>query len=374
VAPARRWYTVGVLTAFHGLVLFAVLNLLAWAVLKAFPGDPITLKYGKRPFALVYPGHGAEEVRELLRETWSRPVGWEPFTGSRERRFQGRFVNVHPAGFRLSRGQGPWPPDPARANVFVFGGSTAFGYGVADGETIVSALQGFLDERLGAGRASCYNFGRAAYYSSEERILFQELLVAGAVPRVAVFVDGLNEFAYGEPFLAGRLRKAVNTPLAGALRTLGEELPLTQLVARGKANPPPRRSDAELAAFDDPTVLNERIERYLANRRLISAVAGAWDVRPLFVWQPVPTYHYDLRYHLFGDLDFEKVNYSIFGYPRMADLVRREPPGPDFLWEADLQVGVEEPLYVDLVHYTAQMSNLVGIEIGRALLQRGRLP
>lgn len=142
---------------------------------------------------------------------------------------------------------------------------------------------------------------------------------------------------------------------------LGEELPLTRLVARGKTNPPPRRSDAELAAtFDDPTLLNERIERYLANRRLISAAAGAWGVRLLFVWQPVPTYRYDLRYHLFGDLDFEKVSYSIFGYPRMADLTRRQPLGPDFLWAADLQDGVQQPLYVDLVHYTARCRSSSG--------------
>jgi hypothetical protein len=369
-----RLYPATVLALFHGVVLFGALNLLGWCYLKAFPVDPIALTYGRRPFAIVYPGRSAEEVRQILNETWNRPAAWEPFTESRERRFQGRFVNVHPAGFRLSHSQGPWPPDRARANVFVFGGSTTFGYGVADDETIVSALQDYLDRRSGPAHVSCYNFGRGAYYSTGERVFFQELLTAGSVPRVAVFIDGLNEFAFAAPFLSGRLRKTVRSPVIGALDLLAEELPLAQVAARWKARKPRRRSEAQLrATFDDPGLLDGRIERYLANRRLIEAAAAAWGVRPLFVWQPVPTYRYDLRYHLLGDFDFEQNNYSTFGYRRMAERLRREPPVPDFLWAADLQVGVFQPLYVDQVHYTAAMSERIGVEIGRALLDRALL-
>lgn len=371
----RGLYSTAVLALFHGLLLFAALNLLAWGILKALPEDPVSLTYGDLSFGVVYPGRTREEVRELLRETWTRTMAYEPFTDSRERRYRGRFVNVDPAGFRLSRDQGPWPPDPARVNVFVFGGSTTFGYGVADDETIVSALQAALDRRLGPGRAACYNFGRGAYYSTPERIFFQELLAAGRVPRAAVFVDGLNEFAFGGPFLADRLRRFVNSPLRTALRTLGEHLPLAQLIARGKTGGSPRPPESELAAaFDDASLLDARIERYLANRRLISATAAAWGVRPLFVWQPVPTYRYDLRHDLSGNRYFEKNEYSTFGYPRMAERLRREPPLPDFLWAADLQQGVRQPLYVDHIHYTAAMSRLIGEEVGRALLERGLVP
>lgn len=375
-AAAKRVYTAAVLTLFHGIVAFVLLNIVAWGLLKASPVDPIALTYGRRPFGLVYPGRSEAEVRALLRETWNRPMRWAPFVGSREGRFEGRFVNVHRTGFRLSRGQGPWPPDPARPSVFVFGGSTTFGYGVADDETIVSALQDYLDQHLPSLRVACYNFGRGAYYSSNERILFHELLGGGLVPRVAVFVDGLNEFALAEPLLTARLRKMVGSPVAGANELLLEQLPLAQLIARWKTpRRMPRRSPAALRqAFGDAGFLDGRIERYLANRRLIAAAASAWGVRPLFVWQPVPTYEYDLRCHLFGDVDFEHNNYSAFGYPLMAERLRRAPLGPDFLWEADLQRGACQPFYVDQIHYTAAMSAHLGAEIGRALLDRGLLP
>ena len=188
-------------------------------------------------------------------------------------------------------------------------------------------------------------------------------------------MDGLNEFAFGVPFLSTRFREQVRAPVRAALATLGEQLPLAQLIARRKAARPPRRRDAELAAaFDDAPLLDERLLRYLANRRLIAATATAWGVRTLFVWQPVPTYRYDLRYHLFGEADFEKNYYAGFGYARLAERLRREPPGGDFLWAADLQDGVREPLYVDQVHYTAAFSRRIGEEIGQALVERGLVP
>src|SRR6185369_12207002 len=118
-------------------------------------------------------------------------------------------VTVDPAGFRAGRDQRPWPPDPARFNVFVFGGSTTFGYGVADGDTIASQLQPLLARH---GRdVAVYNFGRGYYYSTQERILYEQLLAGGFVPALAVFIDGLNDFCYDHD------DSAVSARLAAAL-------------------------------------------------------------------------------------------------------------------------------------------------------------
>ncbi len=368
---ARAWYAALVLLAFHAAVLFLAVNLLAAWFLKAFPQDPVSLTYGERSFAEVYPGWSREDVRRLLRETWSRPGAFEPFTDWKEPPYEGRFVNVHPAGFRLSRGQGPWPPDPASLSVFVFGGSTAFGYGVADDETVASHLQAFLSAREPSVR--CYNFGRGAYYSSQERILFERLLVGGVVPRVAVFLDGLNEFIFDEPQFTAELERFVEAAVPAFASLLWRRLPLRELIAREKYRRPLKPARGRLARYDDPPRLDRLIERYMGNRRTITAVAAVWGVKPLFVWQPVPTYKYDLAHHLFGAYDFGLNTYSAFGYARMEERLRGTGPAPDFLWAADMQQGLSEPLYVDQVHYTAAMSKRLGEEIGGAL-QRAILP
>jgi len=368
----RRAYEALVWAAFHGALLFVLLNLVAEAGLELLPADPLSITYGDRSYAAVYPGRTAAEVRQLLSETWERPPAFEPFTDSRERRHAGRFVNVDPIGFRLSHDQAPWPPDPRRSNTFVFGGSTTFGYGVADDETIVSALQAYVAERAPGLRAAFYNFGSGGYYSTQERILFEELVAAGHAPGCAVFVDGLNEFVFPNPWRTPLLRRSVASPVPAALEMLRDHLPLALLIARAKARRRLRPAQEDLSAYNDAALLDSRIDRYLANRRLMGSVAAGYGVRPLFVWQPVPTYRYDLHWHLFGEFDFEQNNYARFGYARFRERMGASL-GEGFLWLADMQEALREPLYVDQVHYTAAMSRRIAAEIGQALLERGLL-
>jgi hypothetical protein len=80
-------------------------------------------------------------IRELLRETWNRGYAYEPFTYFKERPFTGKYVNVDPHGFRVTKEQGPWPPDRNRDFIFLFGGSTSFAYGLPDDQTVASYLQ-----------------------------------------------------------------------------------------------------------------------------------------------------------------------------------------------------------------------------------------
>lgn len=368
----KRAYEALVWAVFHGALLFVVLNLVAEADLQLFPTDPLSITYGDRSYTDVYPGRTRAEVRQLLIETWERPPAFEPFTDSRERRHTGRFVNVDPIGFRFSHDQARWPPEPDRTSVFVFGGSTTFGYGVGDDETIVSALQSYLGEHAPTLHAACYNFGSGGYYSTQERILFEELTAAGHVPSCAVFIDGLNEFVFPNPWQTPLLRRCVGSPVAAALELLHEHLPLARLVARAKARRALRPAHEDLSAYDDASLLDSRIDRYLANRRLLASAAAGYGVRPLFVWQPVPTYRYDLHWHLFGEFDFEQNYYARFGYARFRERVGTRP-GEDFLWAADMQEPLREPLYVDQVHYTAAMSRRIAAVIGQALLDRGLL-
>ena len=68
-------------------------------------------------------------------------------------------MNVHEAGFRVGLHQGPWPPAKDEMRIFMFGGSTLFGYGVRDEETISSQLQQFLAGSTDT-KVSVYNFGQ----------------------------------------------------------------------------------------------------------------------------------------------------------------------------------------------------------------------
>ena len=362
VSRARRAYRALALTVFNTVLVFLLLNGVLWVAyrLKAHWSDPLPQRMDS--LRKVYPSLDDEEIEALFEETWSRTYSYEPFTQFKESPFEGRFVNVSPQGYRLSRNQGPWPPPEGDFNVLVFGGSTAFGYGLPDDQTIASYLQEALSDRLGA--VHVYNFGRGHYFSAQERALFESLLAADVRPRLAVFIDGLNEFSHprGEPRFTRELEDFVQRP--EALSRVLSRLPVASLVES-------IRSRIELPAAEDEADPAEPsrtvIERYLKNKALIEAAASGFGVELLFVWQPIPSYGYDLEHHLFREEIPLRHRHSGAGYQMMLETAEQRDLGGDFLWCADLQLGLEEPLYVDAVHYGPKLSRLLAQRIAEAL-------
>jgi hypothetical protein len=363
---AKVWYVRLAVGLLNTIVLLVLTNLVLGGFFSVFQPPEFDLDV-RLP---VYPGYTRDELEELLDETWHRPFSCEPFTQFRESPFEGKYVNVDPAGFRWIADQGPWPPDTDAYNVFVFGGSTTFGYGVADDETIASYLQEALREE---GReVNVYNFGRGYYYSSRELVLFENLLREGFVPDAAVFVDGLNEFYYyvddGTDYARacgswGRTALATSEfelPLVRAARLLRRRL--GELMFRTVGDP-----TGFVPVPGDTTVTEDVVNRWFANKRLIESVAGGYDVDVLFVWQPVPTYKYDLAYHPFVGNDpdgFGQHLLSRYGYEVMADFSQSEAGHDENVLYLDtIQEERKERLYVDRVHYSAAFSE----EIARAI-------
>jgi hypothetical protein len=365
-------------------LLFLAANLIAMLVLSITRGSARhaapAASVDPKPLRQFFPAMSDADIAALRRES-ARIIQYEPFTQFREKPSAGRYVNVHESGFRLSKNQGPWPPNPANSNVFVFGGSTTFGYGVADDDTIASYLQSEL-ATLGLRRPPrVYNFGRGAYYSTQERILFEQLLVRGVVPDVAVFIDGLNDFFFKDdmPVLTPWLTRIVEqrgqeTPaLAGAVlgalplsRLLG--LPQPDQTTHGYPAAPPPAS----VPYDDVGTLTTVIDRYLANKRVVEAAAREFGVTALFVWQPVPTYRYDLSRQP-NAVPFGPHEYSRYGYPKMAARQEDGSLGLDFLWCADVHDGFAEPAYVDQVHYSPAMSARIAACVVKLIRERGLL-
>jgi hypothetical protein len=333
----------------------------------------------------AYPAYSADDVVTLLEETWDRGFEFEPYTQFKERAHTGRWVNVDANGFRRSKNNGPWPPDLHNRNIFLFGGSCAFGYGVADDQTVASHLQDFLAGRS-PDEVKVYNFAAGYYFSSQERIRFCELLVKGFVPDAAIFVDGPNDFFYceDEPKNTPTLRAVMegeSPQEAGTSRRF--RLPIQKLVDSVRKRlgwtAPDRgiREDTveDPESYNDPTMLSKQVARYLENKRLIESAARLHGVATAFVWQPVPNYKYQLEHHLFRPKSFGQHTCAQYGYGLMSRMLKGEPDqfGEDFLWLADIQADSTEPHYVDYDHFTGRFSQEVAGHIGRFLIDRGIL-
>ena len=367
---ARSYSTVAIVLLNTALG-FVLLNGVFLAVSKGIefvdkrqhPGlaSPVCPFYGDSLSAL-YPGRSEAEIDGILDETWSRPVLYEPYVQFRERPFHGKYVNVDANGFRQTKNQGSWPPDPRNFNVFLFGGSTIFNYGVADDETVASFLQAELDGHADRP-VRVYNFGRGSYYSTQERILFEKLILVGLRPDLAIFVDGLNDFYSNadEPYFNDWFQQLFNDRSVAKPAPLPlERLPLYQAARWVKrsvfATGAPPLTDKNQDRFNDPQLLDGVIARYRDNKKMIEVVADTYHVRLAFIWQPIPTYGWDLQHHLCPLIPLNRHGYARFGYERMAVLNANHSLGDDFGWCADVQQGLSKPLYVDDVHYSGEMS------------------
>jgi hypothetical protein len=225
-----------------------------------------------------------------------------------------------------------------------------------------------------------YNFGTSFFYSTLERINFQELLTKGLVPDAAIFLDGINEFRHEYPFYTSHIRRWWHdhqNPKV-VLGPLKESIPLFRFasslrdraVAARKARGEQEQGNTIAREGEDwEEATNEAIQRYSENKRQIEAIAAAYDVEPIFVWQPMPFYKFDLSRHLFLESDIDTENYP-YAYEAMAELNASNQLGENFLWMADIQESLSVRMYIDYMHYSPGFSEILAAEITRQLQQK----
>jgi lysophospholipase L1-like esterase len=383
----RRFYRDLATIILNTLVLILLVNLLLFAYFSlkdrsranasAITEDRWTL------LQRVYGNLSRKEIQDLLVEMETRTFMYDPYMEYRERPYSGKYLNVDVHGFRQVNHQGPWPPDKEQYfTVFLFGGSTTFGYGVPDDQTIPSYLQEYLNATGSKKQVRVYNFGCEGYHSTQERILFENLISAGFRPNMAIFIDGLNDFwsyddrpSYSNRFeqlMEGKLDEPhpiqflQKVPMMQAASLLGQSL------TRALKKPVAQVESPNDEVYRNENVLMGVIKRYAKNKQMIDAIAHAEGIKTLFVWQPISTYKYDPKYHLFAADAAGERRYASFGYPLMATSAERNSLGDNFLWLADTQERTTEPLYVDSMHYTGKMSKMLAKDIADNVVQEAQ--
>ena len=376
----KKAYTYAVLIVFHALLLCLLINGAAALIWHWLPNrwDAEIARFldqYESHLRRAYPDFERPQLELLLQESWKRSFEFEPYNAFREGTFAGRYVNVSKEGIRESVEQGPWPPREDRFNVFVFGGSTTFGYGLPDQQTFPSFLQKELVRR-GYTRLGVYNLGQGYYYSTQERILFERMLQNGHLPDLALFVDGLNEFLHytDRHQFADRIAQIFKPPRRVFLH---EELALSRLISRLRNGDSLERAFEEPAHLGDPGVRLEAIEaaqhNYLSNKQLIEAAAAPFEIALAFVWQPVPTYGNRGKSYPFEDrLGIHRLSGD--GYRRFEQLNREGELGANLCWAAQVSAPPDTTFYVDSVHYTAALNRHLATHIVDCLMALDALP
>ncbi len=126
-----------------------------------------------------------EEVRRSDRAVY------EPYTVWKRRPYRGEYTAIDITGARQTVGNST---SEDAVEIWMFGGSSVWGVGAPDDETIPSHVVGILNDSLGI-EAKVKNLGRRGYVSTQEIIYLMRELQAGRRPDAVVFYDGVNDAA-----------------------------------------------------------------------------------------------------------------------------------------------------------------------------------
>ncbi|KAA5542828.1 SGNH/GDSL hydrolase family protein [Adhaeribacter rhizoryzae] len=332
--------------------------------------NQITQKYGKEAVTKAYPHLSYSQINQLLTETWNRPLAYNYYTTFKEKPFKGTYVNIHSAGFRFIKDQSAWPIDTSKYNIFVFGGSTTFGYGVADQETIPSYLQNLLNKNSRTKKQiAVYNFGTAFYYSVQEKLFFEKLIYQNQVPDLAIFIDGLNDVGvFAEPSYATEMRNLYEGKPGFFLQKWVKQIPLMRLVyaIQGRIL---KNTEANIPDFCAPSHLERCYNRYIQTKSMIEAVASQKRINTLFVWQPSSRYLYFPKEDLFGVRNAYNPNSRDCAYTYFFKNLKELEAQGNFIWLADMQKNKKQNLYVDKVHYSNKLNFIIADTLATYLSQ-----
>lgn len=374
------------------LLVNLVLGAYYWIGDAASVGDrPVySLTFKPESYTRVARDVAAAVGREFDRMGERESYQFHPWTGFIESGFRGEFVNVSEAGIRRTVSI-PAPAD-ARQDlvVWMFGGSTTFGWGMPDAETIPSHFQAELQRLVPDRRVQVVNDGHAYYTSAQElSLLLAELRRDTPPPNVVTFLNGLNDAiltAHGRvlpPFseisAQGWAKEKVERQWARELTwrarldwfELTRAFPLLRLAegVRG-ADVVPGRAwgggllgpvESRLQGGSKPAELAAR--NYRINRLLADSAARGVGARAVQFLQPAPgvgAYRANV-----GSLD-----------PKALEFYRRlREPGADPLGHDiyDAVLDLEHP-YVDQHHYSdagclavaRRMAEIVAAELERS--------
>jgi lysophospholipase L1-like esterase len=317
---------------------------------------------------------------------------YRPYTVWSRAPFQGELIQIDEEGERWTR---PGAEGPPELDIWILGGSTTWGLGAPDAETIPSHLASLLAERHGV-RARVRNLGEIGFVSTQEIVRLLRELQRGRRPDFVVFFDGVNDAAAAAlwPEIPGshmnlveirdRFERRSGPPSPGwtlltrtGIYSLSQRIVWMLPLRRPAADVPwdPPEGEADIAAR-----ARQGIAIWLENLAIVRAFARAYDFEFLFVLQPSL---------MVGDklldpseaaiLSQEKENaaklQSMQVYAAMRSGLRRrlaeDPEGLDRVRDlSDAFRNVEKALYVDYVHISGEGNRILAEQIGRLVASR----
>jgi lysophospholipase L1-like esterase len=244
---------------------------------------------------------GATWPEEHYREIESLEERWQPYVYFRPKAFHGKTIDIGSDGLRAT-----WKPSDLSTTrvgskpvkLLMVGGSSLWGFGARDDQTIPSLVARRLHER--GVPAEIRNLSELGYVSTQELIGLLRELQDGYRPDIVIFYDGVNDttsaLLSGEAGLTtneiNRRREFNLLQSPGRLAwALGEQVLADSgslRLVRAIRSRVGRAASASSPLSDETMrrLAGDVVDRYSANIKIALSLAQGYGFRSLFFWQP----------------------------------------------------------------------------------------
>jgi lysophospholipase L1-like esterase len=270
---------------------------LAFAVRDRITAVPVP---DRRVVAEGYEGAAWPVVH--FRELEQLQERWQPYVYFRQKLFRGETITIDNDGVRTTWQSSRQPGDRGErgsVKILTLGGSSLWGWGARDDQTIPSLLARSLHEK--GWRVELKNLAEIGYVSTQEVITLTRELQAGYRPDVVIFYDGVNDttsaLLEGEPGVTTNeinRRNEFNLLQSPARMGAGLIVKLVKDSGSYRFAQMVRRRLGDESVSDQvtpgtmkvPDVPEGVVSRFEANVTLVETLAKSFGFRPLFFWQP----------------------------------------------------------------------------------------
>ncbi len=303
-------------------------------------------------------GLSEADARALWRVTAWLPYRFAGGAGFVHGQRHSRFVNVDEYGIRSNGGSGRAISALDGATWFL-GGSTAFGFGVPDHQTIPAYLEQITGEPV-------INMGVRGHGSTMENRLFRYYLRAGYRPKQVVFLDGINEVCDPDLFSA-QMQRLTQRAQQGYRWEFGEPVVFAFNSVMGWLTKPPRE---EIEEGPDVSLSCDGSGRYNQLGEIVGRVLGEREA--ICELDAIPCYTFVQPFGgVHGRHDDTQFAATHEGR-QMQNLFRHLEPVwrvHDATFATHAFDGVPPGLWVDPTHYSPRGNKLVAEIIHRRLLE-----
>jgi lysophospholipase L1-like esterase len=230
-------------------------------------------------------------AKKLFNELNETRFHYEPYNVWLNMPASGVTTNIDSFGRRKTCQSRLAENERSEKKIFIFGGSTMFGTGTDDCNTIPSLLALELAMQAPKSKFHITNYGTSGYQSTQQIIQLIRLLQSGLKPDIVLFYDGINDvYASGySPAIPGAhqnlhaiARRFEDSAIFGFLHR-SNTFELIEYVNE-------RINRNNIIADDgviDKNKINEIIQVYKTNVLILDKLSKAFNFRYIAFWQPV---------------------------------------------------------------------------------------